>query len=65
MRPHLNLKGKTKKGYIVDSILQEIDKLDPELVVIGTLGASNIAKRILGSTEAHLGGIVLNKAYIL
>lgn len=54
LRPNLSLKGKIKKGGTVDLIVSEVAKVAPELVVMGTLGASSLASKILGSTTSYV-----------
>ncbi|MCH2023960.1 MAG: universal stress protein [Saprospiraceae bacterium] len=50
----LDIKGRCRKGYTVEVIEDEITKVEAELVVMGTQGASSIGKKIMGSTTSNL-----------
>lgn len=50
----LEIKGYCKKGYPVELIEQLVDKADIDLTIMGTLGASNIGKKMMGSTTSNL-----------
>ena len=50
----VEIKGRCRKGYTVEVIEDEITKVDADLVVMGTQGASNLGKKIMGSTTSNL-----------
>lgn len=50
----LDIKGYCSKGYAVEKIELYSKKLDVDLVIMGTLGASNLGKRLMGSTTSNL-----------
>lgn len=51
---NLNLNGRCRKGYAVEIIKDEVEKVNADLIVMGTLGASNVSKKIMGSTTSNL-----------
>ncbi|WMX15510.1 MULTISPECIES: universal stress protein [unclassified Aureispira] len=50
----LDIKGRCKKGYPVEMIESEAERIDADLIIMGTLGASNLSKQVMGSTASKL-----------
>lgn len=50
----VKIQGRCRKGYPVELIENEAEKIAADLIVMGTLGASNIGKKIMGSTASKL-----------
>lgn len=50
----LEITGRCRKGYPVELIENEAEAISADLVIMGTLGASNISKQIMGSTTSKL-----------
>ncbi len=50
----VEIKGRCRKGYTVELIEDEITKVEADLVIMGTLGASSLGKKIMGSTTSNL-----------
>lgn len=55
--------GVCRHGYPVETIEKEIDRVSANLLVMGTLGASNVAKKVWGSTASNL--VKINKIPVL
>ncbi len=50
--PHQDIKGKVDMGYFSETIIEELDNIDYDIVVIGTKGASGIKEVLIGSNAA-------------
>lgn len=50
----VTIEGRCRKGYPVDLIENEAQKVEADLIIMGTLGASNLGKKIMGSTASNL-----------
>lgn len=50
----LEINGRCRKGYPIDLIENEAEATDADLIIMGTLGASNLGKKVLGSTASKL-----------
>jgi len=50
----LEITGRCRKGYPVELIKNEAERVDANLIVMGTLGASNLGKQMMGSTTSQL-----------
>lgn len=50
----LDMKGRCRKGYPIELIENEAERIDADLIVMGTLGASNLGKQMMGSTASKL-----------
>lgn len=50
----LEIDGRCRKGYPVELIENEAESIDADLIIMGTLGASNMSKQVLGSTTSKL-----------
>ncbi len=50
----LSIEGTCRHGYPIEMIEREAERVAAELVVMGTLGASNISKQVWGSTASKL-----------
>ncbi|BDS14965.1 universal stress protein [Aureispira anguillae] len=46
--------GRCRKGYPVEVIEAEANKVSADLIIMGTLGASNLGKKLMGSTASNL-----------
>lgn len=55
--------GVCRHGYPIETIEKEIDRVAADLLVMGTLGASNVAKKVWGSTASKL--VKTNKVPVL
>lgn len=51
---NLDIKGRCRKGYPIELIENEAERIDADLIVMGTLGASNLSKQMMGSTASKL-----------
>lgn len=50
----LDIKGRCRKGYTTELIENEAERIDADLIVMGTLGASNLGKQMMGSTASKV-----------
>lgn len=50
----VTITGRVRKGDAVDLVKDEVPKSDADLIVMGTQGANNISKRVLGSTASNV-----------
>jgi nucleotide-binding universal stress UspA family protein len=50
----LDIKGRCRKGYPIELIENEAERIDADLIVMGTLGASNLGKQMMGSTASKV-----------
>jgi len=50
----VEITGRVRKGESVDLILDEAQKVGAEMIIMGTLGASNISKKVFGSTASNV-----------
>lgn len=50
----LTIEGRARYGFAVETINNEAHAVKADIIIMGTLGASNIAKKILGSTATQL-----------
>lgn len=50
----LVIDGRARYGFAVETINNEARSVEADLILMGTLGASNIAKKMLGSTASQL-----------
>lgn len=48
------IQGRCRKGYAVELIEQEAEKVAADLIIMGTLGASSIEKKLLGSVTSNV-----------
>ena len=57
------IEGVCRHGYPIETIEREIERVSADLLVMGTLGASNVAKKVWGSTASKL--VKINKVPVL
>lgn len=50
----IQLSGRCRKGEPNEVIADEVENVEADLVVMGTLGASNLGKKLMGSTASNL-----------
>lgn len=50
----LNIEGRCRKGLATEVINHEADSIAADLIIMGTLGASNLGKQLMGSTASNL-----------
>lgn len=50
----IQIEGRAKKGHPNQVMEDEVKKMEVDLVVMGTLGASNLGEKLLGSTTSNL-----------
>lgn len=50
----LTIEGRARYGFAVETINSEAHSVEADIIIMGTLGASNIAKKVLGSTATQV-----------
>ena len=50
----LSIGGRARYGFAVETINHEAHSVEADVIIMGTLGASNMAKQVLGSTTSQL-----------
>lgn len=50
----ISIEGRARYGFAVETINNEAHGVQADLIIMGTLGASNIAKKVLGSTASQI-----------
>lgn len=51
---NLTIDGRARYGFSVETINSEAKFVEADLIIMGTQGASNVAKQVLGSTASNL-----------
>jgi nucleotide-binding universal stress UspA family protein len=59
----VTIDGVCRHGYPVERIEREMERVEADLLVMGTQGASNVAKKVWGSTASKL--VKINKIPVL
>lgn len=50
----IDIQGRCRKGYANEVIIDDAEDVKADLIVMGTLGASSIGKKIMGSTASNV-----------
>ena len=52
--PQLQVETRTLRGYPADAILTEAERIQPDLIAIGTVGRSGVKRFLMGSVAARV-----------